>query len=61
MLSLALIAVLAASEKPVVSVLYFENQSSDAELGFVSKGLTDMLITDLVAFDGTHGVDGVLE
>lgn len=57
MLALALMAVLAASEKPVVSVLYFENQSSDAELGFVSKGLTDMLITDLVAFDGVKVVE----
>lgn len=57
MLSLALMTVLAASEKPVVSVLYFENQSNDAELGFVSKGLTDMLITDLVAFDGVTVVE----
>ncbi len=57
MLSLALLSVLAASEKPVVSVLYFENRSSDAELGFVSKGLTDMLITDLVAWEGVKVVE----
>lgn len=57
MLSLALLAVLSASDKPVVSVLYFESQSKDEELGYVGKGLADMLITDLVAWEGVRVVE----
>lgn len=58
MLSLSLLAVLAATDaKPVVSVMYFESQSKDEELSFVGKGLADMLITDLVAWEGVRVVE----
>ncbi len=37
----------AAPAQPSVAVLYFENLSGDAELDWLRKGLTDMLVTDL--------------
>ncbi len=58
MLSLGVLALLAAADaKPVVTVMYFESQSKDEELGFVGKGLADMLITDLVAWEGVRVVE----
>ncbi|MBK7863133.1 MAG: tetratricopeptide repeat protein [Archangiaceae bacterium] len=59
MLSLSLLlAVTASAEaKPVVSVLYFENQSGNAELDVLRKGFADMVITDLVAWDGVTVVE----
>ena len=46
-----------ADARPVVSVLYFDNDSSDAELEFMRKGFADLLITDLVAWDGVALVE----
>ena len=60
MLALSLAAVLAAGspdEVPVVSVLYFDNESKDPELEFMRKGLADLLITDLVAWEGVKVVE----
>ncbi|MFZ5446198.1 MAG: CsgG/HfaB family protein [Myxococcota bacterium] len=57
-LSLAtLLAVSTASDTPVVSVLYFENASNDAELEALKKGLADLIITDLVAWEGVRVVE----
>ena len=36
-----------ASEKKVIAVMYFTNQSGDQELDWMREGLTDMLITNL--------------
>ena len=57
MLSLALVTLLAAADSPVVSVMYFDNDSKDPELEFMRKGLTDLLITDLVAWEGVRVVE----
>jgi TolB-like protein len=40
----------------VISVLYFENRTRLPELGWLSKGLTDMLITDLSQAPGIRVV-----
>lgn len=61
MTSLALVMLLttaaADAPKPVVSVLYFENSTGDASLDVLRKGLADMIITDLVAWDGVNVVE----
>lgn len=57
MLALGLLTLLAAADKPVVSVLYFEARTKDEELAFAAKGLADMLITDLVAWEGVRVVE----
>lgn len=61
MLALALAASLFSSVptdgKPVVSVLYFDNDSRDVDLEAMKKGLTDLIITDLVAWDGVQVVE----
>ncbi|MDP3157997.1 MAG: CsgG/HfaB family protein [Archangium sp.] len=57
MLALALVTLLAAADSPVVSVMYFDNDSKDPELEFMRKGLTDLLITDLVAWEGVRVVE----
>lgn len=57
MLSLSLMMLLAAADKPVVSVLYFEARTKDEELVFAGKGLADMLTTDLVAWEGVRVVE----
>jgi len=61
MTSLALVMLLttaaADAPKPVVSVLYFENSTGDASLDVLRKGLADMIITDLVAWDGVAVVE----
>ncbi len=36
-----------AASKPIVAVLYFDNNSGDAELDPISKGFADMVITDM--------------
>ncbi len=46
----------AAAEKPVVSVLYFENRGGP-ELDVLKKGFAEMIITDLVAWDGVTVVE----
>lgn len=60
MTCLALLVALSASApeaKPVVSVLYFENRGGGAELEVMRKGFADMVITDLVAWDGVTVVE----
>lgn len=57
MLALSLAFVMAAADLPVVSVMYFDNDSKDPELEFMRKGLTDLLITDLVAYEGVRVVE----
>jgi len=60
MTSLLLASVLAAAAgdaKPVVSVLYFENRTGSAELDVLRKGLSEMMVTDLVAWDGVTVVE----
>lgn len=52
-----LMTVVAATEKPVVSVLYFENRTGSAELDVLRKGLSEMMVTDLVAWDGVTVVE----
>jgi len=50
-------AVSAAPAKPVVSVLYFENRTNDTSLQVLQKGMAEMIITDLVAWDGVTVVE----
>ncbi len=57
MLALSLVALLAAADAPVVSVLYFDNDSKDPELESMRKGLADLLTTDLVAWEGVQVVE----
>lgn len=56
--ALLLLATLAtASDKPKVSVLYFDNQTGKQEYDVLRKGLADMMIVDLVAWDGVEVVE----
>lgn len=55
LLALALSA--APAERPVLMVLYFDNQTGDASFDVMRKGLADMLITDLVALDEVSVVE----
>ncbi|MGI5860865.1 MAG: CsgG/HfaB family protein [Myxococcales bacterium] len=60
MLPALLLAALAASApptKPVVTVLYFDNNTGHADFDVLRKGLADMIITDLVAWDGVSVVE----
>ncbi len=43
--------------RPVVSVLYFDNQTSKPEYDVLRKGFADMVVTDLVAWDGVTVVE----
>ncbi|HEY1086749.1 MAG TPA: FlgO family outer membrane protein, partial [Archangium sp.] len=56
MLALALTTALAASQ-PTVSVLNFTNASKDEEVGFLCIGMTDLLITDLLSWQGVRVVE----
>jgi len=55
-LALLLALTASAADKPVVSVLYFENRGG-AELDVLKKGFAEMIITDLVAWDGVTVVE----
>ncbi len=59
MTCLALLIALTASaeSKPVVSVLYFENRGGGPEVDVLRKGFAEMIITDLVAWDGVTVVE----
>ncbi len=58
MISLVLAAALSAADaKPAVSVLYFDNKTGDASYDVLRKGLADMMVTDLVAWDGVTVVE----
>ncbi|MBS1151694.1 MAG: hypothetical protein H6Q89_3392 [Myxococcaceae bacterium] len=56
-LVILLTAAAADAPRPVVSVLYFENSTGDGSLDVLRKGLADMIITDLVAWDGVTVVE----
>jgi TolB-like protein len=47
----------AAPSKPVVMVIYFDNLTGKPEHDVMKKGLADMIITDLVAYDGVTVVE----
>jgi TolB-like protein len=47
----------AAESKPAISVLYFDNNTGRADYDLLRKGLTDMMVTDLVAWDGVTVVE----
>lgn len=51
-----LVLPLLASAKDVVSVLYFDNTTQNADFDWLSKGIADMLITDL---SGSQQIDVV--
>jgi TolB-like protein len=55
--TVALLAVTGAEPRPVISVLYFDNNSTSPDLDVMRKGLADMMITDLVAWDGVTVVE----
>src|SRR5262245_48339518 len=55
MTSIVLMAVLAA--KPSVGVLYFDNHTGKGDYDVLRKGLADMIVTDLVAWDGVAVVE----
>src|SRR5882724_7355772 len=59
MAPLTLLCLLAAADpaRPVISVLYFDNKSTNADLDVMRKGLADMIVTDLVAWDGVTVVE----
>lgn len=58
MLSLAVgLGAAAAPGKPVLMVVYFDNLTGKPEHDVMRKGLADMIITDLVAYDGVAVVE----
>lgn len=56
-LALALGADKPPSDKPTLAVMYFDNQTNDANLDVMRKGLADMMVTDLVSWDGVTVVE----
>src|SRR5688500_11066917 len=59
MTHLLLLSLLLAAEarRPAISVLYFDNNTNQHELEVMRKGLADMIVTDLVAWDGVTVVE----
>ncbi len=59
MSALFLAALLAATDapRPTVAVLYFDNNTGQADFDVLKKGLADMMITDLVSWDGVQVVE----
>lgn len=47
----------AAADRPTISVLYFENRTGKADYDVLRKGLADMIVTDLTAWDGVTVVE----
>lgn len=56
-LALALGADKPPSDKPTLAVMYFDNQTNDGNLDVMRKGLADMMVTDLVSWDGVTVVE----
>jgi TolB-like protein len=52
-----LTALVASPKPPTVAVSYFDNNTGQAELAPLAKGLADMLITDLAAVPGIQVVE----
>ena len=57
MATLVFAAALAAPRPPTVAVSYFDNNTGQAEMAPLAKGLADMLITDLAAVPGIQIVE----
>lgn len=57
LLALPALAAEPAPKRPVVAVLYFDNQTNDRNLDVMQKGLADMMVTDLVASDAVTVVE----
>jgi TolB-like protein/tetratricopeptide (TPR) repeat protein len=57
LLPLVLLLGVTDAPRPVVSVLYFDNQTNKAEYDVLRKGFADMMVTDLVAWDGVTVVE----
>ncbi|MEW6431973.1 MAG: CsgG/HfaB family protein [Myxococcota bacterium] len=57
MTSMILLATLAVAEKPSISVMYFDNNTNAPELNVLRKGLAEMMVTDLIAWDGVTVVE----
>ncbi len=53
----SLILMTALTAKPIVAVLYFDNATRKPELDVLRKGMADMLVTDLVSWDGVTVVE----
>lgn len=53
----ALLVPAIAAARPVVTVLYFENQTAQRDYDVLQKGLADMMVTDLVASDAVDVVE----
>jgi TolB-like protein len=47
----------AEAGRPTISVLYFENRTGKADYDVLRKGLADMIVTDLTAWDGVTVVE----
>jgi TolB-like protein len=47
----------AEAARPAISVLYFENHTGKADYDVLRKGLADMIVTDLTAWDGVTVVE----
>ena len=50
-------AAAAEPSKPVLMVVYFDNLTGKPEHDVMKKGLADMIITDLIAYDGVTVVE----
>jgi TolB-like protein len=57
LLACARVAGAAEPPRPAVSVLYFENRTGHADYDVLRKGLADMMVTDLAAWDGVTVVE----
>ena len=49
----------AAADKPRIAVLYFDYSGNDEEMGFLRKGMAQMLVTDLSASDERQIVERI--
>jgi len=54
---LGMSAAAAAPEKPAVMVIYFDNLTGKPEHDVMKKGLAEMIITDLIGYDGITVVE----
>ena len=55
--ALAAVGAAAGADKPVLMVIYFDNLTGKPEHDVMKKGLADMIITDLIAYDGVTVVE----
>ncbi|MBL8920679.1 MAG: hypothetical protein JNJ54_17570 [Myxococcaceae bacterium] len=55
--ALLTLALALGADKPTLAVLYFDNNTKSDDLEVMRKGLADMMVTDLVAWDGVTVVE----